>query len=285
MKKTLSTLLLVTIVLFAMFAIAADKVVVIPLGGAKNYMYWQGDWAGGTDYVVGDAVHRDGSSYLCLVKHKSVDFISDAANWELFAAKGSVGVAPDQICTGQSTMIGIDASGNIICSAKEKKVFVSSSAYNGNLGGLTGADAKCNTLAAAAGLSGSFKAWLSDNTGSPSTRFTQSTYPYVLVDGTVIANDWEDLVDGVEYNRISLHEDNTAVSVSVRVWTHTEEDGSTFEYVPNYYDDCGDWRSNSESDEGTRGNPNRSTANNSGEWTFYGWATCNNFEHILCFEQ
>ena len=38
--------------------------------------------------------------------------------------------------------------------------------------------------------------WLSDATGSPSTRFTKPTIPYRLVDGTLIANDYADLTDG-----------------------------------------------------------------------------------------
>src|SRR3954468_8304546 len=57
-----------------------------------------------------------------------------------------------------------------------RTVFVTSQEYNGNLGGLQGADLKCRTLAMKAGLlaTGSvYKAWLSDNTTSPSRRFTK----------------------------------------------------------------------------------------------------------------
>ncbi len=78
-----------------------------------------------------------------------------------------------------------------------KRVFVTSTVYPGNLGGLTGADAKCQTQAMAASLPGTYKVWLSDATGSPSTRFlTKPTIPYRLVDGTLIANNYADLVDG-----------------------------------------------------------------------------------------
>jgi hypothetical protein len=35
----------------------------------------------------------------------------------------------------------------------------------------------------AAGLPGTYRAWISDITGSPSTRFTKSTIPYVRRDG------------------------------------------------------------------------------------------------------
>jgi hypothetical protein len=95
-----------------------------------------------------------------------------------------------------------------------KKVFVTSQAYNGNLGGLAGADAKCQQLANAAGLQGTFKAWLSDQSGNcPANRFaigfsppgpfhpklaTTPTlqHPYVLVNGKTVANNWADLTKG-----------------------------------------------------------------------------------------
>lgn len=87
-----------------------------------------------------------------------------------------------------------------------RRVFVTSTLYNGNLGGLDGADAKCQARADAAGLTGTFRAWLSDSTGSPSTRFEKSLVAYALVDNTKIANDWEDLVDGTILHKIHLDE-------------------------------------------------------------------------------
>ena len=72
-------------------------------------------------------------------------------------------------------------------------VFVTSQTFTGELGGLAGADAKCQALADAAGLPGTFMAWLSDETGSPSTRMTRSKGPYVLPDGTVVADSWDAL--------------------------------------------------------------------------------------------
>lgn len=71
-------------------------------------------------------------------------------------------------------------------------VFVTSQVYNGNLGGLTGADAKCQAQAAAAKLPGTYKAWLSDSNGSPSTRMTKVAAPYVRTDGVMIAGSWSD---------------------------------------------------------------------------------------------
>src|SRR3989344_6490978 len=44
-----------------------------------------------------------------------------------------------------------------------KRAFVTSATYHGNLGGLAGGDAECQSLANAASLGGIWKAWLSDS--------------------------------------------------------------------------------------------------------------------------
>ena len=51
-----------------------------------------------------------------------------------------------------------------------KRVFVTSTAYSGALGGLQSADAQCQSRAIAHGLSGVFHAWLSDATTSAYDR-------------------------------------------------------------------------------------------------------------------
>ena len=52
------------------------------------------------------------------------------------------------------------------------------------------------SIANAANLPGTFLAWLSDDTGSPATRFSQDGGPYQLVDGSIVANNWSDLTTG-----------------------------------------------------------------------------------------
>lgn len=107
-----------------------------------------------------------------------------------------------------------------------KTVFVTSESYTGNLGGLAGADQKCNALATTAGLSGTYMAWLSVAPEDPSTRFTRSTVPYALTDGTVIAGDWDDLV-GPEGDRLEapISIDEAGYQRDTFVWTNTEYDG------------------------------------------------------------
>ena len=61
------------------------------------------------------------------------------------------------------------------------------------------ADAFCQGLADAAGLPGIYRVWLSDSTGSPSTRFTRSTIPWIMPSGSnggiILADNWTDLTD------------------------------------------------------------------------------------------
>ena len=83
-----------------------------------------------------------------------------------------------------------------------KRVFVTSTRYTGDLGGIPGADEKCQSHADAAGLAGTFLAWISDGVDSPATRFARSAEPYVRTDGTKIAEDWDDLVDELP---LSIH--------------------------------------------------------------------------------
>lgn len=111
-----------------------------------------------------------------------------------------------------------------------KRVFISSVFFDGDFGGLDGADAACQELSVAAGLPGQYRAWLSDSTGSPATRFAQSATPYILVDGTVIADDWADLADGQLNDAIYLQEDGSpSPMISTlfgQVWTTTNEAGT-----------------------------------------------------------
>jgi len=142
-------------------------------------------------------------------------------------------------------------------SACSKIVFLTSTNYpTGNVNGLVGADAICQTLASNAGLSGTFKAWLSTTTTSAASRLTHSTHPYRLVDGTLVANDWTDLTDGSI--SVSIHETESGASVAGEfAWTNTNADGSADAY------DCAGWTSSSASDLGEVG----STADTTAMWT------------------
>jgi hypothetical protein len=143
-----------------------------------------------------------------------------------------------QTCTGGAWTAAVDCPfvcGDGACGMNVRHVFVTSQTFvGGDLGGLTGADDNCRTLATGAALSSSYAAWLSDDTGSPAARFPQDVGPYVLVDGTVVANNWSDLTSGHLRHPIDLTETGgpppmaNSVCGSDAVWTDTDTNGMVF---------------------------------------------------------
>lgn len=105
------------------------------------------------------------------------------------------------------------------------RVFVTSATYDGNLGGLAGADAKCDERAAESGWPGTYRACLSDGTYSPGTRFVRNPVPYQFVNGTTIEANWADLTDGTLDAALNRNEWGDVVAPG-RVWTNTNSNGS-----------------------------------------------------------
>lgn len=159
----------------------------------------------------------------------------------------------------------------IVCAAK--KVFVTSTQQTGAFGGLAGGDAICSTRATAAGLSGTYKAWLSTDTTSASARISHSTCPYVLPSGVQVADNYDDLVTG-PYLDHSLNETEAGAVVSGSSWTGTLDDGSN--YANN---NCNNWTSTT------------AYGNNSAGWFLQHWSRgdggsiCSSTRRLFCFQQ
>ncbi|HRE90055.1 MAG TPA: hypothetical protein PK095_13055, partial [Myxococcota bacterium] len=122
---------------------------------------------------------------------------------------------------------------NPSCVDARRLVFVSRFLVNGTMGsgGLAAADALCQTWANNAahtqGLvpGATFKAWLSDDSQSPSTRLNTAGGPFVTVNTssvtTIIANDWADLTDGTLDAAIGTTEEGINPVGATEVWTGT----------------------------------------------------------------
>lgn len=127
----------------------------------------------------------------------------------------------------------------------DRLIFVTSQSFVGNLGGFSGADERCRSAAEAAGLRGSFMAWLADSTGSPATRLRQHPGPFLRTDGIMVAASWTDLTDGTLLAPIDRDE-NGAVSEGTfickggEVWTSTTASGEL--KAPGSH--CQDWSIN-----------------------------------------
>lgn len=118
-------------------------------------------------------------------------------------------------------------------------VFVSSKIFNGNLGGLSGADAKCTSLALAAGLGGraAWRAILSDSTVGARDRIlirgpVRNTRFETVSLSTGLFNKTGALAKPIQYSETGASPpDNTN-----NVWTGSELDGSSDD------DHCSDWK-------------------------------------------
>lgn len=182
--------------------------------------------------------------------------------------------ATGQSCAAGGYVTGFDANGDIICSNGPKTVFITSTTYTGNLGGIAGADAKCQARADAASISGAYKAWISDNSGSPDAKHTHNPSRYQLVDGTVIADNWDDLTDGSIQHSINLDEDSHVYNGS-NVWTNTLQQGTT----KSSSDSCNNW-------SGTSGSAQTGYSTYSNErWTDYISRACSISYRLYCFQQ
>ena len=160
-----------------------------------------------------------------------------------------------------------------------KCVFVTSVSYSGNLGGLTGADAKCQAIATQKGFSGTYKAWLSDSTTAAKTRLSHSQLPYRRPDCKVIANNWNDLIDGKLLYPIEVDENNELQKTTV--WTNTKINGD----IGSTDKTCSDWMNESK-DWGASGHHGKSINKDNG-WTDLDYIVddCKQKYALYCIEQ
>jgi hypothetical protein len=204
-----------------------------------------------------------------------------------------VGVTGCGATTGSNTGSGpppSEAGANIVESdaggaqSETKLVFVSSVRYTGNMGGLAGADTNCQSLAAAAGRQGQFRAWLSTLSTPAWMRLTHSAVPYVLRSGAVVANDWSDFTSGTLRHAIDETEgdapppNSTSHCNPLAFWTATDERGAEFGPA-----DCTGWTDATDTSslvvEGV-------LAANDPKWsTFCYGNSCGNDSPIVCLEQ
>jgi hypothetical protein len=173
----------------------------------------------------------------------------------------------------------------------EKTVFVTKASFLSDMGGLAGADAKCQAEAddpASIVPAGTYLPWLSDGTNSPDTRFTKSSHPYVLPDGTKIAENYADLTDGSILHAINVDATGAPVLGSQRFWTDTMTDGkAVHQFVANVKrNSCNAWNGTTVYKAiATIGVTYKKT----GEWSSYRQAWCNSpgqpKKRLICFQQ
>ena len=165
----------------------------------------------------------------------------------------------------------------------DKKIFFQRrDGWNGALGGISGADALCQLSAEEGELDGQFLAWIADDTAYPAARFSHWNHEYVLVNGTKIADDWEDLTDSSIDNIACYDEYGVMTAGCSQARTNVAGDGTPVGVAAS--DHCANWSSGIPA----TGNVGRSTAFyiNSQGWTHYANGSCGSASpRMYCFEQ
>jgi hypothetical protein len=168
-------------------------------------------------------------------------------------------------------------AGHPVCAVGAcKLVFVSSTTVAANAGSAVAFDSVCQTFADARSFPGTWKAWVSDANSSPSTRFAHSIFPYRLLDGSTIANDWNDLTDGTLAHSIDVLDDGSRAGTPLQVWTGTTPAGGLASLT------CSGWTQASMSFIADFG----MTDHTDSGWSDWQLQYCNApGMHVYCFEQ
>ena len=192
-------------------------------------------------------------------------------------------------------------------SGQVKRAFVTSTNYNGNLGGLAGANAKCQERATAAGLTGQWKALI--GSGASYAIKQQVSFQTILVvnmknevlwtrmgltnyNNKVDAQErpWGGLPDyynsSEAYYRYLINHlgyDEFGTFVSKQVWVGATESGSS-----SASSTCLDWTDGTagQSGQSGRGGGNGGFLSSvSARWMGTGAVPCNNLQGLYCIEQ
>lgn len=183
-----------------------------------------------------------------------------------------------EVCDGEN---GCSES----CELEKFLIFVSNEDWDGNLGGVSGANQKCQQAANAANLPGIFRAWIATMEGneekSPAQDWTELhdfIGNFIRKDGKVVAEGWDGLVSGSLAVPIIYGEDGVDHGIE-KVWTNVKPTGELAD-IDNESASCSAW-SMSTSRSGNVGYPGVSTA----LWTnTVTPSACNVENHLYCVQ-
>lgn len=155
---------------------------------------------------------------------------------------------------------------------------------DGDIGSVSAANTVCQNAAVAAGVGGTYYAWISDGTNSPSSgtyAFTHSTVPYQDINGNTIATSWTTLTSGTLSHGIEYTASNATES-GVKVWTNVSTSGGSTTPGSSTTGNCAAWTNKTSSDKGNYGLSNSTTST----WTADTNVACNSGStYVYCFQQ
>jgi len=134
---------------------------------------------------------------------------------------------------------------------KSRFVFVTSDPplQAGAIDGLIGADYQCRHRAAVMNFPNAdrYRAWISTSTVDARDRIEHHVGRYVLVNGLIVAENWDEFISGTHQSPIDVTEQSQTLVAGV--WTGTQPDGTR---VPGQ-GHCQDWTSSSALEEAYQG--------------------------------
>ena len=162
------------------------------------------------------------------------------------------------------------------------RIFVTSTSYDGNLGGISGADSTCATHASNAGLIRTYKAVLSDSTSDIVNNLQVSGSVYIFSNSStreLVASaasdlwntDTQDLLNSIQYD-----EQYNSLS-SITPWTGSDSDG-TVALTGNH---CTNWSANGSGVSGQVG----SATDVDDRWLEGSSITCDNQHPLICISE
>ncbi|NUN04819.1 MAG: DUF1554 domain-containing protein [Bdellovibrio sp.] len=207
-----------------------------------------------------------------------------------FFTFGSFAIALFISLPASAARLSVLFGGSSGSSGGHARMFVTSTTYDGNLGGIAGADAKCQARADAASLGGTWKAIISDSTTSAKSRMKLRLKPVFNLAGELmwnpavplmVSNDsvistvaapWGSTVSSIA-NNPEITELGTLVSGTTSVWTGTTRAGLS------HSGHCTNWTSNG-AVTGIIGSTDVTTVS----WIFTTSGNCTSSYRLFCLE-
>lgn len=180
--------------------------------------------------------------------------------------------SPSLLPTVTSTMVP-----SPISTPQKLHVFVSSTLHDGNLGGVQGADKKCQSLADAAKLTGKFAALLASNDYGLPDNIKSEKIPYYSINNKKIADSFDDFLRNSILSPINLTEKGGLVIVDDKNLVFTGFNNIMLASGKN----CNYWTSSDIKSEATLGSI---YAVDLKYWLNIGPGVCAAKRHIYCIE-
>lgn len=173
----------------------------------------------------------------------------------------------------------VDALEQSVFTTERRRAFITSEIFDGALGGVSGADAKCQSAADATELGGTWKAWIATESisSTPAARFTPSPSGYELLDGRMLGGTSLDEFPASLLTQLNTDENGQGVAGRSLVWTGLRQNGLPYELTSR----CQEWTSNSPNDRGSAG----TTSLTNFSWTITETPSCDLQFRLYCFEQ